>query len=173
MGSTAAIEVATRGGRHVTRQVAIPLVKVKRNQLPKVEPKPIVSQRRISENIGYVKITNYPGEIGVDIANEITEALQSLGEINRLVIDLRENKGGGIGVLRMMSLLTPNRLAVGVFSNGTLTSGPDVPDGSFVFDKIPATNGGLLPLAIRFFTRLATRRLAREIRCRSLLSRKA
>lgn len=160
MGSTVAIEVATRGGQHVTRQVAIPFVKVKRNQLPKVEPKPIVSRRRVNEDIGYLKIASYPGEIGVDIANEITQALQSLGEINSLVIDLRGNTGGGIGVLRMMSLLTPDRLAVGVFSNGTLKSGPDVPDGSFVFDKIPATKGGLFPLAIRFFTRLTTRKLA-------------
>ena len=162
IGSTAAIEVATRGGQHVTHRVSIPLIKVKRNQLPKIEPSPIVSARRVSQSVGYVKIASYPGEIGVDIANDISRALQSLDPIERLVIDLRGNTGGGIGVLRVMSLLTPHRLVVGNYVNGMMNSRQDIPDGSFVLNRIPATKLGLLPLALRFFTRFFASKLTRR-----------
>jgi carboxyl-terminal processing protease len=159
MGSKVTIEVATIDGRHRTHRVSIPLVKVKRNQLPKVEPNPIVSARRLGESTEYMRIASYPGEIGIDVANDISRALQNLGPIDRLVIDLRGNSGGGIGVLRVMSLLTPYKLVVGNFSNGRLKSSSDVPNGSFVLNQIPATKRGLIPLAFRFFTHLLARKL--------------
>ena len=46
-------------------------------------------------------------------SSEISRSLAALGEIESLVIDLRGNTGGGIGALRVMSLLTPTRIPVG------------------------------------------------------------
>jgi carboxyl-terminal processing protease len=55
----------------------------------------------------------FPGMVGVEVANEISAAVEKLGAVNRLDIDLRGNTGGGIGALRVMSLLTPDKIPVG------------------------------------------------------------
>ena len=38
----------------------------------------------------------FPGLVEVEVANEISRSLASLGEIDSLVIDLRGNTGGGL-----------------------------------------------------------------------------
>jgi C-terminal processing protease CtpA/Prc len=55
----------------------------------------------------------FPGMVGVVVANQISDAVARLGEIEGLVIDLRGNTGGGIGALRVMSVLTSERIPVG------------------------------------------------------------
>ena len=55
-----------------------------------------------------MKVCLFPGLIGVDFANRLTEVFSSkLSSAERLIIDLRGNPGGGIGCLRLMSYLTP------------------------------------------------------------------
>ena len=44
--------------------------------------------------------------------------LQKLGAVDSLIIDLRGNTGGGIGALRVMSLLTPERIPLDLLSTG-------------------------------------------------------
>ena len=63
--------------------------------------------------IGYLKIAMFPDMVGVKVANEISNAVAKLGAVESLIIDLRGNTGGGIGALRVMSLLTPDRIPVG------------------------------------------------------------
>lgn len=148
------ILVETAGQRHLVKQAVIPALKVKWNQLPKVEPSPIVSQRKIESDTGYLKVASYPGQIGVDVANDISKAARELGSVRRLVIDLRGNPGGGIGVLRLMSLLTPEKVLVGVNVKGKMDQAvSNPPKGAFVLDKIPSQKIGLLPLATRYFLR--------------------
>ena len=55
----------------------------------------------------------FPGMVGVVVANRISEAVETLGNVRSLIIDLPGNTGGGIGALRVMSLLTPNMIPVG------------------------------------------------------------
>ena len=55
----------------------------------------------------------FPGMVGVVVASQITSAVQFLGDVDRLIVDLRGNTGGGIGALRVMSLLTTESLPVG------------------------------------------------------------
>jgi C-terminal processing protease CtpA/Prc len=55
--------------------------------------------------------------IGVEVANEMSDAVAKLGNISSLIVDLRGNTGGGAGALRMMSLMTPNRIPVGYAPN--------------------------------------------------------
>ena len=64
-------------------------------------------------NWAILKIAMFPGMVGVEVANEINSAIDKLGKIDSLVIDLRGNTGGGIEALRVMSLLTPDRIPVG------------------------------------------------------------
>jgi C-terminal processing protease CtpA/Prc len=153
VGSEVEIEVETAAGR-VTRTVAIPRIKAKWNQLPKVEPEPIVSQKRIDSETGYMRVASYPGAIGIDVANDITAAIHALDPVHRLIIDLRGNPGGGIGVLRLMSMLTPDRRLVGVSSKGAMIrNAAEVPDNAFVLDSIPSSKLELLPLTLRYLLR--------------------
>ncbi len=55
----------------------------------------------------------FPGMVGVEVANEVSNGIAKLGAVKSLIIDLRGNTGGGIGALRVMSLLTPDKIPVG------------------------------------------------------------
>ena len=55
----------------------------------------------------------FPGIIGVDFAHEIDSAMEKLKQCDRLILDLRGNPGGGIGGLRLMSYLVPDKRPVG------------------------------------------------------------
>jgi len=59
--------------------------------------------------------------IGVEVANEISSAVEKLGAIDSLIIDLRGNTGGGIGALRVMSMITPGRVRLDLRSTGAVS----------------------------------------------------
>jgi C-terminal processing protease CtpA/Prc len=95
----------------------------------------------------------FPGTVGVDLARDIDRALREM-DCDRLVIDLRGNSGGGMGCLRVMSYLTPDRLGVGYS-----VTRKDIERSEFdkhrlpVFDRIPDSKWGLIPLVLRFAAR--------------------
>jgi C-terminal processing protease CtpA/Prc len=101
----------------------------------------------------------FPGMVGVVVANQITSAVESLNGVDRLIIDLRENTGGGIGALRVMSLLTPERIPVGFAldkrrGNGSL----DQEEQRFPrFSRIPSNTKALWSLALRFAPAMLTK----------------
>jgi hypothetical protein len=105
---------------------------------------------KLRDGVGWLKVTKFPGAVGIDIAKEIDRAIQELNACNRLVIDLRGNAGGGLAFLRVMSYLTPERIPVGYsvtrsraqagYSKETLTK----------FDRIPSQKAALILLAIKF-----------------------
>jgi carboxyl-terminal processing protease len=66
-----------------------------------------VTVRRIAGGVGYLKVSMFPGIVGIEIANEISAAIAEL-DCEKLVVDLRGNAGGGMGCLRLMSLLVFN-----------------------------------------------------------------
>jgi hypothetical protein len=70
---------------------------------------------RLNDGIGWLKITRFPGAVGIEIANDIDRALRELKKANcvRLILDLRGNAGGGLGFLRVMSYLTPDSVTAG------------------------------------------------------------
>ena len=105
---------------------------------------------KVADGVGWLKVTKFPGAVGVDIAKQIDRAIQELAGCNRLIIDLRGNAGGGLAFLRVMSYLTPERIPVGYsvtraraetsYSKETLTT----------FDRIPSQKAALLLLALKF-----------------------
>jgi carboxyl-terminal processing protease len=116
--------------------------------------------------VGWLKVCMFPGAIGIDVARDIDKGIKSL-DCERLIIDLRGNTGGGIGCLRLMSYLTPDRVPVGYsvtrrraeqsFSKETLP----------VFDRIPSKKIGLIGLLLKFARRdqsvaIATERLGKQ-----------
>jgi C-terminal processing protease CtpA/Prc len=94
----------------------------------------------------------FPGMIGVEVANEISRAVEKLGAVDSLIIDLRGNTGGGIGALRVMSMITPGRVPVG-FSldrhRKTLNLESEK-QGFPRFSRIPSSTKILWRLALQF-----------------------
>jgi C-terminal processing protease CtpA/Prc len=157
------LRILTKGMREESRTVEIPPAKISRGQLPQVYPSTVVSHKHIRSGVGYLRIALYPGEIGVDVANDISLAIDKLGTVERLIIDLRGNTGGGIGVLRAMSILTPDRIPVGRFAGGGVAPVSGAEGYHFVFDKVPSTKSGLLRLGVRYFgTTLPRKALGRK-----------
>jgi hypothetical protein len=108
--------------------------------------------RHLEDGLGYLKVAMFPGLVGVEVANEISHAVEGLGKIDSLIIDLRGNTGGGIGALRIMSLLTPDRIPVGfALDRQCATPNLDSEKQRFRrFHAIPASKKALWMLALKF-----------------------
>ena len=133
------------------RSVFLDVARPKGKKLHFIEPT-LVEARRLADGLGYLKIAMFPGMVGVVVANEITSAVHSLGNVDRLIIDLRGNTGGGIGALRLMSLLTPKRIPVGFALDKRRANGDPDHDKQRCprFSRIPLNTKALWPLALRF-----------------------
>lgn len=149
MGQKVELKVITSGHRTECRLLDVPPPTRKRNQLPYAQPK-LVTGKRLSADTGHIRISMYPGMIGIEVANEIFSTVAGLSPIERLILDLRGNTGGGIGVLRAMSLLTPERVPVGYSVTRRELATARKVDRSLVFDRIPAKKHDLLPMAFKF-----------------------
>lgn len=65
-------------------------------------------------SVGYIRISLFPGILGIDIAKDTDRAVKSLRDTKALIVDLRGNLGSaGAGNLRLMSYLTPDKVPVG------------------------------------------------------------
>jgi C-terminal processing protease CtpA/Prc len=141
------------------RSVMVDVARPKGKKLHFIEPT-LVEARRLGDGLGYLRIAMFPGMVGVVVANEVTNAVQSLGDVDRLIIDLRGNTGGGIGALRVMSLLTSETIPVGFAldkrrANANL--GQDK-QGFPRFSRIPPDTKSLWRLAVRFAPALITKK---------------
>src|SRR6201996_5875391 len=133
------------------RTVTVNVARPKGKKLHFIEPT-LVESRLLGAGIGYLKVAMFPGMVGVVVANQITHAVQSLGVVDRLIIDLRGNTGGGLGALRVMSLLTSESIPVGFsLDKSRVTGGLDQEKQRFPrFSRIPSNTKALWPLALRF-----------------------
>ncbi len=90
--------------------------------------------------------------VGMDVANQISAAADELEGTKGLILDLRGNTGGGVGALRVMSLLTPGKVPVGFSLNRNWKGNLEEEKTGFTrFNSIPEKKGGLWLLALRFF----------------------
>ena len=99
-----------RGIQNLTLPVVVPMPRSRRQ--PYCEPD-AVSASRLDGNVGYLKVSIFPGLLGLGVARDIDAAVAELSSCDRLIIDLRGHLGGGLGVLRLMSYLTPNKMPIG------------------------------------------------------------
>ena len=149
MGKQTSVEIVGKEDRQ--RTVAVDVARPKGKKLHFIEPK-LVEARQLDGGVGYLKIAMFPGVIGVEVANQISSAVEKLGAIDRLIIDLRGNTGGGIGALRVMSLLTPGKIPVGfALDRRRVTANLESEKQSFRrFSRIPSSKKALWLLALRF-----------------------
>ena len=100
-----------------TASIRVVLPKAPANGKPGARPpmaEPIsVTASMLDQEVGYVRVAFFPGVNGQRFAREFEAALASIGACRRLIVDLRGNLGGFVGSLRLMSVLTPDRIPVG------------------------------------------------------------
>jgi carboxyl-terminal processing protease len=147
LGETYTLTIRRTDGSTETAELLIP--GSKERQRPIVVPEQVVSASTVADGVGLIRVSMFPGILGMDVARDINRAVADL-RCSRLVIDLRGNTGGGIGCLRLMSLLCPDRRGVGYsISRAVAKKGYDK-DRLPRFDRIPASKLGVLPLMVRF-----------------------
>ena len=121
----------------------------KEKQRPIVVPDQVVTSSKLDGGIGLIRVSMFPGILGMDVARDMSRAVAELA-CDRLIIDLRANTGGGIGCLRLMSLMCPDRRGVG-YSVGRATGRAGYKKERLpAFDRIPSSKLGVVPLIFRF-----------------------
>ena len=148
LGEGTTVDVCRRDGSQVQLTVDVPKSKTKERPLIELQP---VSHAK-NDGVGWLKVCMFPGAIGIDVAHDIDNAIESL-DCDRLIIDLRGNTGGGIGCLRLMSYLTAGRIPVGYSVTRRRAEQGFSKEKLPVFDHIPSKKIGLLGLALKFVGR--------------------
>ena len=147
MGGSCDVFIEKLSGERVSQPLGIPRPKSKWH--PIVRPR-LVSWFKPEPGIGVLKAAGFPGQVGIDVAKEIDDAVFNLQDCSRLIVDLRGNPGGGAGGLRLMSYFTPDKIPVGYsLTKQRIEKGfkrEDLPR----FGKIPSRKIALIPLLFRF-----------------------
>jgi C-terminal processing protease CtpA/Prc len=118
---------------------------------PMSMPKPI-SDEVLPGNIGLVRVATFPGAVGFDFARSFDQTVAKLkaAGCNRLIVDLRGNPGGGLGSLRVMSYLVPDRRPTGYsLTRKGRASGRSMNTVTPI-SRIPGQKLGLWMMALRF-----------------------
>jgi len=123
--------------------------------IPKSQKHPVtapqaVHARKLTDDIGLLKVAMFPGVIGIDVAKDIDRGIASLDSCRRLIVDLRGNTGGGIGGLRLMSYLTPGKLEVGYSLTRKRRERGYKREELTRFGRIPSHKATLVWLAARY-----------------------
>jgi C-terminal processing protease CtpA/Prc len=134
-------------GSTVSPTLQVPHPKDKRQ--PVVVPEQVVTASRLEHGIGLLRVSMFPGILGMDVARDMTRAVSDLA-CDRLIVDLRGNTGGGIGCLRLMSLLCDDRRGVGYSLGRDAVRAGRKKEQLPAFDRIPSSKWGVIPLAIKF-----------------------
>lgn len=147
MGKASAVVLRKSDGRQIRAVLNIP--DPRSRQLPYCTPR-MVSHSILQNQTGYIKVSVFPGVVGIDVARDLDAAVAALSACRRLVVDLRGNPGGGVGGLRLMSYLTPAKVPVGYsLTRRRAAEGYDKAKLRR-FGCIPSSKWALLPLALRF-----------------------
>jgi carboxyl-terminal processing protease len=115
MGHTHKLLVRKVGTETATEiEVEVPKRKGTRQRPPLVEPKS-PTHAKIGENVGLLRITYFPGAMGMRFTTALDRAVNDLKRQNcdRLIVDLRGNIGGSLGFARLASYMCPGQIAIG------------------------------------------------------------
>jgi carboxyl-terminal processing protease len=142
--------VLSRNGKQTRIDLQLATPKPKYRENPYAEPESIQASM-IENHIGHVKVSLFPGILGIDFANRLTAIFSSeLTSADRLIIDLRGNPGGGIGGLRLMSYLTPRKQPVGYSLDRAMAESGYDRERLPRFGRIPSSKLEIPLLALKF-----------------------
>lgn len=147
LGENYALDVRKADGSVHSVTLSIPGSREK--QRPIVVPDQVVTTRLFDGDVGYMRVTMFPGILGMDVAGDMSRAIVELA-CSHLIVDLRGNTGGGIGCLRLMSLLCPDRRGVGYSVGRKLAERGYQKERLPQFDRIPGSKLQVLPLFVKF-----------------------
>ena len=135
---TASVDLVTPGAKHKENPCAVP------------DPVKIETV----QGVPVVKVPLFPGQLGIDFARDVSRVFDSqVNGAKSLVLDLRGNPGGGLGGLRLMSHLVPDKRPIG-FSVDRSKAESGYEKESFPrFDRIPKSKLEVPLLALRFATK--------------------
>ena len=141
--------VISRNGERKEAQLELRTPQPKYKDCPYSEPESIAAA--LDGSLGQLKVTLFPGKIGIDFANDLEAVLNGeLRAAQRLVIDLRGNPGGGVGGVRLMSYLTPGKEPIGYsLDRATAERGYDK-NNLPRFDRIPHHKWEIALLALKY-----------------------
>jgi carboxyl-terminal processing protease len=147
VGEDSQYAVQKPDGKRITGTFQVPSPRSKKH--PVIVPKSVICSQ-LPEGIGFLKVTMFPGAVGIDLAKALDNSFAYLRESNRLIVDLRGNTGGGIGGLRLMSYLTPNKLEVGYSLTRKRKEKGYKREELTRFGRIPSRKATLVWLALRY-----------------------
>jgi carboxyl-terminal processing protease len=157
------------GGEERNVTVELPPATTK-GRPPGIEPK-AVGFHYLGNSIGHLRVTYFPGAVGYGFIKDLNAAIEQLtgAGARRFILDLRGNPGGGLGSLRLMSLLTSEPTPVGYSLTRKAISNNWTRDQLPRIDRIPVGKLQQIAMAIRFkllnrdrSITLATERMARS-----------
>lgn len=144
-------EITLRRPDGTTTSPTLTIPASKDKQRPLVVPDQVVTASKLDDGIGLIRVSMFPGVLGMDVARDMSRAVADLG-CDRLIVDLRGNTGGGIGCLRLMSLLCGDRRGVGYSVGPTAARKGYAKERLPAFDRIPSSKLGVIPVIVRFAT---------------------
>ena len=147
VGESASLLIEKLNGGHEKVNVQLPMPKSQKHPVTAPET---VQAKKLTDDIGLLKVAMFPGAIGIDVAKDIDRGIVALDGCSRLIVDLRGNTGGGIGGLRLMSYLTPGKLEVGYSLTRKRRERGYRREELTRFGRIPSHKATLLWLAARY-----------------------
>jgi carboxyl-terminal processing protease len=142
--------VVSRNGDRTEKRLDLATQDPKYKDNPYSEPDSVTAGI-VADSVGTVKVSLFPGKIGIDFANHVDAVFQEkIPNVKRLVIDLRGNPGGGIGGIQLMSYLTPSKVPIG-YSLDRPTAERGYDKASLPrFGRVPKSKLEIPLLAIKF-----------------------
>src|SRR5947199_1541842 len=147
IGESANLLVKKLHGSQQIVKVNLPMPKSKTH--PVTAPQAVHSER-LTYDIGLLKVAMFPGAIGIDVAKDIDRGIAALEGCSRLIVDVRDNPGGDIGGLRLMSYLTPGKKEVGYSLTRARKEKGYAREKLPRFGQIPSHKATLIWLALRY-----------------------
>src|SRR3989475_9735739 len=147
VGDDSQYAVQKPDGKRIIGTLNVPSPRSKSH--PVIVPKAVLCSQ-LPDGIGWLKVTMFPGAVGIDLAKMLDAAFAHLEDSTRLIVDLRGNTGGGIGGLRLMSYLTPGRKEVGYSLTRARREKGYAREELPRFSRIPSHKTTLLSLALRY-----------------------
>ena len=142
--------VISRNGERKELKLALQSPRPKYRDNPYAEPQSVTAALE-AQSVGNLKVSLFPGKIGIDFANKVDSVFSGeLAKAERLVVDLRGNPGGGIGGLRLMSYLTPDKQPIGYSLDRPAAERGAQPDKFPRFGRIPKSKFEIGLLALKY-----------------------
>jgi len=147
VGDDSQYEVQKPDGKRIVGTLNVPSPRSKSH--PVIVPKAVLCSQ-LPDGVGWLKVTMFPGAVGIDLAKMFDTAIAHLKDSRRLIVDLRGNTGGGIGGLRLMGYLTPGKKEVGYSLTRARKEKGYAREKLPRFGRIPSHKATLFWLALRY-----------------------